>query len=125
MKNKILDYLTALENSDLPAILSLFSADAIVNSPLYGHQKASVFYEDLFQDTSNSNIQLLEIFGNDTGEQFAALFLYDWTLKNGDNVSFKCVDIFEFDDSQQICKLSIIYDTANTRSTFEKVKHDN
>jgi ketosteroid isomerase-like protein len=116
-------YLQALENGSYDDIVSLFAEDGMVISPLYGTVKAFDFYRDLFKDTAKSKITLLDIFTSKSSEYVgAAHFRYEWTLKNGDIVSFECVDIFEFSEDGKIKKLKIIYDTYETRRIFEKIK---
>jgi ketosteroid isomerase-like protein len=45
-------YLGALGDADLTAMLSLFSEDAVVHSPLYGPVPAAKFFPALFSDTA-------------------------------------------------------------------------
>ena len=45
-------YLNALDRSDLSAVCSLFTADAVAHSPLYGVRPAREFYAELFAGTS-------------------------------------------------------------------------
>jgi len=116
-------YLQALESGSYDDIIRLFAEDAIVVSPLYGTVKASDFYKNLLKDTGKSKITLLDIFTSKNSEYIgAAYFRYEWTLKNGNIVSFECVDVFEFSEDGKIKKLKIIYDTHKARQIFEKLK---
>ena len=72
-------------------VLSLFTQDALVNSPLYGDRKASEFYPELFQDTANSRLTLKGVMdGNATdGTKLVSIWFYfDWTLANGEPALF-------------------------------------
>ena len=44
-------------------------------------------------------------------------------MKNGSVVAFDCVDVFEFEEkTDKILALSIIYDSAQTRSAFDELR---
>lgn len=110
-------YLEALNEGSLEGVLSLFTPEALVISPLYGEMPAADFYRDLFADTNRSETKLLNIFDADGRNYFVALhFQYRWTLKNGNVVEFECVDVFETTpDGKKFRSLKIIYDTAPIR----------
>jgi len=113
IKRVIKSYLRALENKNYNLIINLFTADGVVESPLYGVVKAVKFYRDLFNDTKSSKITLYQIFKD--GNVGSAYFRYDWELKDGSKFSFECVDIFYFTADGKIKKLKIIYDTSKVR----------
>lgn len=118
----IKQYLKVLGIGNYKEIMKLFSPDAIVHSPLYGEVKASKFYRDLFADTSESKITLLNIFKGKDNFIGAGHFRYEWKLADGTLVSFECVDIFKFSKDNYIKDLTIIYDTAGIKPAFEKMK---
>lgn len=120
----IQSYLHALERGDEYAVLQLFSEGAIVVSPLYGRIKATDFYEQLFEDTAQSLITLLQIFKGAQKGSASAHFRYRWTMEDEEPVSFEAVDIFEFDSQKKISKLTIIYDTVFVREAFERLKEN-
>ncbi|MEJ7586431.1 MAG: nuclear transport factor 2 family protein [Ferruginibacter sp.] len=123
MKDIIQQYLQYLQSGNLEKIYGLFSADAVVHSPLYGNISAMFFFERLFADTHQSGITLLNIFTNeDKAGLFAAHFRYHWILKNGAVTKFECVDIFQFNEGNKITELTIIYDTGKFRDDFEKMR---
>jgi ketosteroid isomerase-like protein len=62
MTNIIKIYFKNVETGNIEAIINLFSEDGIVHSPLYGDIPAKDFYEDLFADTSQSIITLINTF---------------------------------------------------------------
>lgn len=115
-------YLHCLETAGYETLMSLFSSDARVDSPLYGKVAAAKFYKDLFKDTSESKITLLNVFKSEDGRGAAAHFKYDWTLADGTSAPFEVVDVFKFSEDGKIIELKIIYDTAKTRPAFEGLK---
>ncbi|MEZ4886374.1 MAG: nuclear transport factor 2 family protein [Chitinophagales bacterium] len=118
----IQSYLHALERGDEYGVLQLFADNAIVISPLYGRMKANDFYEQLFEDTAQSLITLLQIFKGAQPGSASAHFRYRWTLEDEQPVTFEAVDIFEFDNQKKISKLTIIYDTVYVREAFERLR---
>jgi hypothetical protein len=122
MKNIIEIYLKGLETGNTETITDLFSENGIIHSPLYGTLPVKKFYKDLFADTAKSVITLLNIFESSTNSNIAAAhFKYHWTLKDGTETNFEAVDIFNFNTQGKIEEMTIIYDTAKTRSAFEKL----
>ncbi|WP_141431759.1 nuclear transport factor 2 family protein [Bacillus sp. 03113] len=122
-KELIEQYLHALEQGNLDEMLSLFDEQAIVVSPLYGKVSANHFYKELFSDTSQSQITLLNTFPSNENENVCAgHFRYDWTMKDGTLVSFECVDIFQTTNENKFEQLTIIYDTQTVRGEFYKLK---
>ena len=117
-----LQYLEYLESNNREALLKLFSADAIVHSPIYGSKPAEEFYETLGQDTSNSKLTFINSFENSATHSFALYFNYEWTLKNGKVVPFDVVDIIQCNAEGKINDLKIIYDTHLTRKEVEALR---
>ena len=76
------DYLKYLQDGDIDQLLKLFCQDAIVHSPIYGVNKASVFYRMLQADTLASELELLGLFEEEKSTNMALFFTYKWTLKN-------------------------------------------
>lgn len=114
-KELVIQYMDHLEKGEIEQIIQLFHKDAIVDSPIYGHKKANEFYHELNNDTSNSELQLKGVFEEDNSNNLALYFTYKWTLKNGRKVEFDVVDIIEFNTSNKILRLKIIYDTVTAR----------
>jgi hypothetical protein len=111
------NYFWALEVGDLKAILKLFCADAKVHSPFLGELDASVFFPKVFDSTSASIITVYDILQSIRGFRRAiGYFRYDWTLKDGTEISFEASDVFEFDDLGKITSLKILYDTHPIRA---------
>ncbi len=121
LKQIALQYISALEKGDVDLIISLFSENGIVESPLYGTNKASVFYTTLSEDTTASELKLKGMFEEQESLRLALFFEYTWTLKNGKIVTFDVVDILTVDEYHKINSLQIIYDTVNTRTLFKEI----
>lgn len=121
----ITEYLNGLQNGNLEQLLSVFDENAVVVSPLYGILCAKQFYSDLFKDTNNSKITLFNIFKSveKNKNTCAGHFKYDWTMKDGTDVTFECVDVFEITNEIKIKKVTIIYDTYGAvRNSFNNLK---
>lgn len=131
-------YLDCLRAGDLDGMDELFSEDALVHSPLYGEREARAFFRDLFSVTGRSEIELMDVFRHASRDDLvAARFRYRWTLSDGEVTDFECVDVFELELGErrakwrlfgggedrgtvEIKRLTIIYDTRDARSKFER-----
>lgn len=116
--NKYIDF---LEKGDMDNLLKLFSENAIVDSPVYGVLNAKEFYTKLSNDTLLSELNLKGIFEENESNNIALYFNYKWTLINNKQVDFDVVDIIEFNDSNQISSLKIIYDTLKSRKVVNEL----
>ena len=115
-------YLRALQEADIDKILSLFSDDGIVKSPLYGTLPTAEFYTRLLDDTQSSRLTLRDIFSSTSGSSFALFFEYEWILINEKNVVFEVVDIIHLDENGKINALNIIYDAHKARGQRDSLK---
>lgn len=114
-------YFESLETANMQTLKNLFAKDAIIHSPLYGDMPFEKFYADLFNDTAQSAITLLDVFESvNSGNVAAAQIKYEWTLRNSTSTSFIAVDIFQFNEESKITEVTIIYDTFKTRDAFQK-----
>ena len=113
-------YISYLSKGDLKRIVSLFSEDGEVDSPLYGRMNVYDFYEELLSDTTKSELEIKGVFEDD--HSVALYFNYKWELKNKDHVAFDVIDIIQFDDQLKIKSLKIIYDTSKSREALNKFK---
>jgi hypothetical protein len=116
-------YIEHLSNGDLEQVLNLFSENAVVISPVYGKRNYKDFYTELFADTNNSELEIKGIFEDAISGNIALHFNYGWTLKNNSQVYFEVVDILEFDESDKIMKLTIIYDTVQSRELVQQLNN--
>lgn len=111
------NYLALLAAGDVRGIVSLFSPEGSVHSPFLGVQPAGEFFDQLKAATRRSVIEDAEVFVSAAGSRRAsASFTYLWELADGAQVSFRCVDIFDFDEQGLIASMTIVYDTAPIRA---------
>lgn len=114
---QIRNYLKELESSNVAGVLALFTPDARIYSPLLGWVSPAPFYRKLADASGNSKIKLMDICSSTQGNPRAtAYFTYDWQLKDGSQVSFDCVDVFDFNKEGLIEKMVIVYDTHAIRA---------
>ena len=115
-------YLEALENGNIKELLKLFTKKGTVNSPVYGTLKATKFYSQLNSHTLKSQLKLKGFFEDCTLNRLAIYFNYKWTLSNNKSVEFDVVDIMEFNASNKISNLKIIYDTIKSSALVKELK---
>ncbi len=115
-------YFRSLQAGDVEAICELFSENGMVHSPLYGIKHHRDFYTELMEDSGDSAIDLKRIFVDEEKGDLAIWFRYDWGLENGKRVVFEGVDVFELNEEGKIERLTIIYDTINTRPMIKEMK---
>ncbi|MHA7059124.1 nuclear transport factor 2 family protein [Aquimarina sp. M1] len=113
-------YLSFLERGEMDKVIDLFTNNGIVESPLYGVLPAAEFYNTLQEDTKSSQLHFDGLFYEKNTKRVSLLFNYEWTLKSNEKVKFKVVDILELTKKNKIQKLTIIYDTVNTRDLLGK-----
>ena len=116
-------YLGALGRADLNAIFGLFSAGAVVHSPLYGPVPACEFFPALFGDTAESRLTLRGVTQGTAADGTPLVsiwFHFDWQLPGGQRAPFNVVDVLELDHGGHIAALRIVYDTADIRPVFEQ-----
>jgi hypothetical protein len=114
-------YLSHLHTSNTDGLIACFEDDGVVHSPFLGTMRAGDFFRKLAQASSGSVITVLDLFASAQSEsggsvRVAAYFRYDWTLSDGREVTFTCVDVFTFDaGSARIRDMNIVYDTHPLR----------
>ncbi len=114
-------YLAHLHASNTEGLIACFEENGQVHSPFLGTMRAGDFFRKLAQASSGSVITVLDLFASaqPTGQdavRVAAYFRYDWTLNDGREVTFTCVDVFTFDaGSARIRDMNIVYDTHPLR----------
>ena len=115
-------YLRALSTADVDLALTLFAADAVVHSPLYGPLPATEFFPTLFADTGQADLKLKSVMqGHDSSGRVTLSFWFhfDWRLPSGVPAPFDVVDVATLDDDDQITALWLVYDTVEVRPKFE------
>ena len=113
-------YLALLAAGDVRGIVSLFSLQGTVHSPFLGVQPVGKFFDLLKAATRRSVIEEPEVFVSGVGSRRASsCFTYQWELADGAQVSFRCIDLFDFDEQGLIEMMTIVYDTAPIREAVD------
>ena len=114
-------YLAHLHASNTEGLIACFEENGQVHSPFLGTMRAGDFFRKLAAASSGSVITVLDLFASaqpagQDAVRVAAYFRYDWTLNDGREVTFTCVDVFTFDaGSAHIRDMNIVYDTHPLR----------
>lgn len=118
-------YLNLLAAGDVRGIVALFSLAGTVQSPFLGTQPAVRFFDLLKAATRRSVIENPEVFVSAMGScRASTCFTYLWELADGAQVSFRCFDLFDFDEQGLIETMTIVYDTAPIRASVgDKYRH--
>jgi hypothetical protein len=115
-------YLRAVSTADADLAISLFAADGVVHSPLYGPVPAKEFYPALFADTSEASLTLKSVMtGVDQSnlDTVSFWFHFNWRLRSGAAAPFDVVDVATLRADGKIQELHIMYDTVHVRPAFE------
>lgn len=117
-------YLAAADKADLNGVLSLFTPEALVISPLYGSLDVQTYHQRLFLHTKHSIIRLLHVFEEANDPTSAALhFHYTWILQSGEKVELEIMAVFELtSDKSRLAKLTYIYDTGPIRPYLGRIR---
>jgi len=109
-------YVTALEAMHVDDLVALFGKDAIITSPLLGRRAPKDFFLRLVSVSTSSRLDRPEVFVSTAGSRRAiGYFTYSWTFDDGRQVSFPCIDVFEFTREGRIGALNIVYDAEPVR----------
>ena len=76
---------------------------------------AASFFEKLGKASVNKQPTVFDVLLGENGDSTAAHFQYDWTLSNGDELTFQGIDYFRFDDAGKFQSMAIYYDTHPQR----------
>ena len=117
MKEKVREYLAALEAGDVERVVTLFEPEGWVVSPFLGRMTAREFFPKVVEVSSGTKLTVHDILISAEGQPRAVgYFLYDWWLKDSSKVSFECADVFTFNpETGKISSLVILYDTYPIR----------
>jgi ketosteroid isomerase-like protein len=121
MQQAVRKYLLALEAGDPDKAGSLFVPDGWVQSPFLGRLPVRDYVAKVARASSGAKLTVHDVLVSAEGHLRAvAYYLYDWSLKDGSNVSFDCADVFNFDpDSGRIQSIVLVYDTQPVRDVVE------
>lgn len=121
MQQAVRKYLSALEAGDAEKAAALFVPDGWVQSPFLGRLPVRDFVSKVAGASKGSKLTVHDVLVSAEGHLRAvAYYLYDWSLKDGSNVSFDCADVFNFDlDTGRIESIVLVYDTRPVRDVVE------
>ena len=122
MQQAVRKYLMALEAGDADKAAALFTADGWVQSPFLGRVSVRDYVAKVAGASSRSKLTVHDVLVSAEGHLRAVgYYLYDWSLKDGSNVSFECADVFNFDpNTGRIASIVLVYDTHLIRGVVEK-----
>jgi ketosteroid isomerase-like protein len=84
MREKVQEYLAALEAGDAERVVTLFEPDGCVVSPFLGRMTAREFFPKVVEASSRAKLTVHDILTSAEGQPRAVgYFLYDWWLKDG------------------------------------------
>jgi hypothetical protein len=121
MQQAVRKYLMALEAGDADKAASLFVPEGWVQSPFLGRLPVREYVNTVARASSKSKLTVYDVMVSAEGHLRAvAYYLYDWSLKDGSNVSFDCADVFNFDaNTGRIESIVLVYDTRPVRAVVE------
>jgi predicted SnoaL-like aldol condensation-catalyzing enzyme len=121
MQRAVHKYLSALEAGDAERAASLFVPDGWVQSPFLGRLPVRDYVNKVASASSKAKLTVYDVLVSAEGHLRAvAYYQYDWSLKDGSNVTFDCADVFNFDsDSGHIESIVLVYDTDPVRAVVE------
>jgi len=122
MKQAVRKYLAALEAGDVEKAASLFIPDSWVQSPFLGRVPVRDYVRKVVGASSGAKLTVHDVLVSAEGHLRAVgYYLYDWSLKDGSNVSFECADVFNFDlATGKIASIVLVYDTHPVRGVVDK-----
>jgi hypothetical protein len=118
-----LKYRIAVKERNLEAIISMFSLDAVVITPLKGKCNVATYHEWLFKTVKKSSVKVRNVFQALNGEiSIAVLADYEWLMHDGRTINFGGMSVFEFTaDKKLIKKMSTFYDTSIVRAQIDEI----
>ena len=121
MQRAVHKYLSALEAGDAERAASLFVPDGWVQSPFLGRLPVRDYVNKVASASSKAKLTVYDVLVSAEGHLRAvAYYQYDWSLKDGSNVTFDCADVFNFDSgSGHIESIVLVYDTDPVRAVVE------
>ena len=121
MQRAVHKYLSALEAGDAEQAASLFVPDGWVQSPFLGRLSIRDYVKKVASASSKAKLTVYDVLVSAEGHLRAvAYYQYDWSLKDGSNVTFDCADVFNFDpDTGRIESIVLVYDTDPVRAVVE------
>ena len=121
MQHAVHKYLSALESGDVERAAALFVPNGWVQSPFLGRVPVREYVSKVASASSRAKLTVYDVLVSAEGHLRAvAYYQYDWSLRDGSNVTFDCADIFNFDpDTGHIESIVLVYDTDPVRAVVE------
>jgi predicted SnoaL-like aldol condensation-catalyzing enzyme len=121
MQQAVHKYLLALEAGDAERAAALFVPHGWVQSPFLGRLPVRDYVNKVASSSSHAKLTVYDVLVSAEGHLRAvAYYQYDWSLKDGSNVTFDCADIFNFDAATgHIESILLVYDTEPVRAVVE------
>jgi SnoaL-like domain len=121
MQRAVRKYLSALEAGDAERAASLFVPDGWVQSPFLGCLSVRDYVNKVASASSKAKLTVYDVLVSAEGHLRAvAYYQYDWSLKDGGNVTFDCADVFNFDlQTGRIESIVLVYDTDPVRAAVQ------
>jgi SnoaL-like domain len=121
MQQAVRKYLAALEAGDADKAASLFIPDGWVRSPFLGRVPVRDYVTKVASASSRAKLTVYDVLVSAEGQLRAVgYYHYDWSLKDGSNVTFDCTDVFNFDAATgKIESIVLVYDTDPVRAVVE------
>jgi hypothetical protein len=120
-----LQYRKAVKERNFDAILSLFSPDAVIVTPLKGRCDVKTYHEWLFATVKKSTVKVINAYQALNGEiSIAVQANYEWLMHDEKIINFCGMSVFEFTaDKKKIKKMSTFYDTSLVRSQIVELNN--
>jgi len=121
MQQAVHKYLSALEAGDAERAASLFVPGGWVQSPFLGRLSVRDYVNKVASASSKAHLTVYDVLVSAEGHLRAvAYYQYDWSLKDGSNVTFDCADVFNFNsDTGRIESIVLVYDTDPVRAVVQ------
>jgi hypothetical protein len=120
-----LQYRKAVRDRDFDAILSMFSSDAVIVTPLKGSCDVRTYHEWLFATVKKTSVKVINAYQALNGEiSIAVQAQYEWQMQDDKIIHFVGMSVFEFTaDKKKIRKMSTFYDTSVVRPQIVGLSH--
>lgn len=113
------EYYRILVNHELPPLMTLFSADAVVDHPIFGEMPATEFFEVLLDRAKSHEITILNVFqAMENSNRLAAYLKAKFVTKDNTHFDEKSIHIFDILNTGLIQRLTVIIDTYPFRGEY-------
>jgi hypothetical protein len=112
-----LQYRIAVRDRNFDKVLSIFSPDAVIVTPLRGACDVKSYHDWLFATVKKSTVKVKNVFQALNGDiSIAVQSDYEWLMHDDQVINFGGMSVFEFtSDKRHIRKMTTFYDTSLVR----------